>query len=91
MKISDKTAKMLLIAGGVWLAADVASPFIGGQLQNAVETIDELNPLPVPGWAILAGIGAFGLYGIKGAIGVAGVWFAANLALKSVVAKQAGA
>lgn len=91
MKISDKTAKILLIAGGVWLAADSASPFIGGQVQSAVETIDGLNPLPIPGWAILAGIGAFGLYGIKGAAGVAVVWLGATVALKSVVAKQAGA
>jgi hypothetical protein len=91
MKISDKTAKMALIAGGIWLVADVVSPFIGGQVQSAVETIDGLNPLPIPAWAILAGVGAFGLYGVKGAIGVAALWLGATVALKSVVAKQAGA
>ena len=89
--MNEKTSKMLLIAGGIWLAADVASPFIGGQVQSAVSTIDGLNPLPIPGWAILAGIGAFGKYGIKGAAGVAVIWLVANVALKSVAAKSAGA
>ena len=88
--MNEKTSKILLIAGGIWLATDVASPFIGGQVQSAVSTIDGLNPLPIPGWAILAGIGAFGKYGIKGAAGVAVVWLAANVALKSVAAKNAG-
>jgi hypothetical protein len=91
MKLSEKTSKMLLIAGGIWLAADIASPFIGGQTQSAVETLDGLNPLPIPAWAVLAGIGAFGLFGIKGAAGVAAAWIVSGVALKSVVAKQAGA
>jgi hypothetical protein len=89
MKISEKTSHILLLAGGAWLLADIASPFIGGQVQSAVESIDSLNPLPIPGWAILAGIGAFGKYGIKGAAGVAVIWLAANVALKSSVAKNA--
>lgn len=90
MKIPEKTSHILLIAGGAWLVADIASPFIGGQVQSAIETIDGLNPLPIPGWAILAGIGAFGKYGFKGAAGVAVLWLASTVALKSVVAKQAG-
>ena len=91
MRLSDKTSKALLIAGGIWLAADVASPFIGGQIQGAVDTVDSLNPLPIPGWAILAGIGAFGIFGAKGALGVGAVWLASTVALKSTVAKAAGA
>ena len=87
--LSEKTSHILLIAGGIWLAADIVSPFIGGQVQSAVTTIDGLNPLPIPGWAILGGIGAFGKWGIKGAAGIAVVWLAANVALKSVTAKAA--
>lgn len=88
--MNEKTAKYLLYAGGAWLVVDFLSPFIGGQVQEGVQTIEGLNPLPVPIWAILAGIGAFGFYGVKGVAGVAVVWFAANTAVKSLAAKQAG-